>query len=118
MKPQHTADRAKFIFGQPMNPCPKCGSYNIGYSMPIKLDDGLPDPLSAKSLLSAWAKACKNGCTSLEGTCRIICRDCGHKGPSVDVTGRTAEDVGQDKTVADETKKLWNGQALSGLKGE
>jgi hypothetical protein len=105
-----TADRAKFIFGQPMNPCPECGSYNIGYSMPIKLDDPLPDPLTPKSLLSAWAKATKGGRTPLEGTCRLMCKECGHYGPSVDVSGRTSEDVGQDKVVAAETKRLWNQQ--------
>ncbi len=110
---KHTADSAKFIFGQLMIPCPKCGSYHIGYSTPIKLDAPLPD--DAKGALSAWAKATKAGRTPLEGTCRLMCRDCGHKGPSVDVSGRTAEDVGKDKAVADETKRLWNAQALSGL---
>lgn len=91
-----------------MKACPKCSGYNIGYSTPIKLDE--PMPTTAKGMLGAWARARKSGQTPLEGTCRIMCRDCGHLGPAVDVSGRTSEDVGRDKAVADETKRLWNSQ--------
>jgi hypothetical protein len=100
------ASRAEFVFGQRMNPCPACGGYNIGFSTPIKLDGPLPD--TAKGMLGAWAKARKGGSTPLEGVCRIVCRSCGHLGPSVNVKGRTAEDVGRDKTVCAEVKRLWN----------
>jgi len=108
---RHTADRAKFVFGQEMKACPKCSGYNLGYSTPIKLDE--PMPTTAKGMLGAWARARKNGQTPLEGTCRIMCRECGHLGPAVDVTGRTSEDVGRDKAVADETKRLWNSPSNS-----
>lgn len=89
-----------------MKACPKCGGYNIGFSTPIKLDGPLPD--SAIGILTAWAKARKGGETPLEGTCRIMCRGCGHLGPSVNVSGRCAEDVGRDPAVAAAVKKLWN----------
>lgn len=105
---RYTADRARFVFGQEMKACPKCGGYNIGYSTPIKLDGPMPD--TAKGMLAAWAKARKGGSTPLEGTCRITCRGCGHLGPAVSVEGRTAEDVGRDKAVAAETKRLWNSE--------
>jgi len=102
------AKRCEFVFGQPMIPCPKCGGFDIGYSTPIKIDDECPN--TAKGIFSAWAKARKDGKTPLEGTCRIMCRKCGHLGPSVDVTGRTAEEVGMDPFVATEAKRLWNSQ--------
>ena len=102
------AFRAKFIFGQEMKACPKCKGYNIGFSTPIKLDGPLPD--TAKGMLGAWAKARKSGSTPLEGTCRIMCRACGHLGPAVNVEGRTAEDVGRDKAVCDKVKLLWNSE--------
>jgi hypothetical protein len=100
--------RARFVFGEPMKACPKCGGYHLGYSTPIKLDGPLPG--TAKGILSAWAKARKGGATPLEGTACIMCRSCGHTGPTVDVRGRTAEDVGQDPRVASECKRLWNGE--------
>ena len=103
---RYTAERAKFVFGQEMKACPKCSGYTIGYSTPIKLDGPLPK--TARGLVGMWARAVKSGRTSLEGTCRIMCRGCGHLGPSVDVRGRTSEDVGSDKAVADEVKRLWN----------
>lgn len=104
--------RAAFVFGQPMIPCPKCDGFDIGYSTPIKIDGEWPN--TARGLISAWAKAHKKGNTPLEGTCRIMCRKCGHKGPSVDVTGRTAEDIGMDPIVAAAAKRLWNSQEKKG----
>lgn len=101
--------RCEFVFGQPMNSCPKCGGYNIGYSTPIKLDGKLPD--SARGILKAWATAVSSGSTPLQGTCGIMCRSCGHLGPTVDVRGRTSEDVGRDPVVASEAKRLWNSQS-------
>ena len=108
------AKRAEFVFGQPMIPCPKCGGFNIGYSTPIKIDGEWPS--TARGVLSVWAKAHKKGNTPLEGTCSIMCRKCGHRGPPVDVTGRTAEDVGRDPFVATEAKRLWNSQEQKGQK--
>lgn len=109
---RYTAERARFVFGQDMQPCPACGSYHLGFSTPIKLDGPLAD--TADGILRQWAKARRAGAgagaTPLEGTCRIMCRDCGHIGPAVDVTGRTAEDVGKDPEVAAETKRRWNRQ--------
>lgn len=103
-----TAETAEFIFGQKMRACPQCGGFHIGYSTPIKLDGPLPE--DAKGMLRAWAKARKPEGTQLQGTARIMCRDCGHLGPAMDVSGRTAEDVGKDKAVAAEVKRLWNEQ--------
>ena len=102
------AYRARFVFGQEMKACPKCGGYNLGFSTPIKLTGPLPE--SAKGMLEAWAKARKGGATPLEGTCRIMCRACGHLGPAVNVEGRTAEDVGRDRAVCTEVKRLWNSE--------
>jgi hypothetical protein len=106
------AYRARFVFGQEMKACPKCGGYNIGFSTPI--NGPLPD--SAKGMLAAWAKARKGGATPLEGTCRIMCRSCGHLGPAVNVEGRTAEDVGRDKAVCAEVKRLWNSEQNNQVK--
>lgn len=96
------------VFGQEMAACPQCGSFHIGYSTPIKLDQPLPE--TAEGMFKAWAKARKDGQTPLKGTCCIMCRDCGHTGPSVNVAGRTAEDVGKDPEVASLAKRLWNYQ--------
>lgn len=106
--PKYTAARARFVFGQDMQPCPKCGSFHIGYSTPIKLEGATPS--DAKGWLAAWAKARKQGATPLEGTACIMCRECAHCGPPVDVSGRTAEDVGRDPVVATEAKRRWNAQ--------
>jgi len=105
---RNTESRARFVFGQPMKACPKCKGWNLGYSTPIKLDAPLPD--NARGILIAWAKAQKGGRTPLQGTACIMCRSCGHCGPTVDVTGKTAEDVGRDPRVASECKRLWNSE--------
>lgn len=79
------------------------------YSTPIDLDlGGVTD---VRKLLGRWAKARKAGLTPLKGTSCMMCRKCGHCGPSVDVSGRTSEDVGSDPVVAAEVKRLWNSQA-------
>ena len=39
-----------------------------------------------------------------------MCCCCGHKGPSVDCSGRTSEDCRQDRTLNAEMKRLWNEQ--------
>lgn len=100
-------ERREFVFGQPMKPCKKCGS-NLRHQVPIKLNEDLPEPFDAKKMLGIWARARKDGKTPLEGTAYLMCGDCLHKGPSVDVSGRTAEDVGKDPVVAKEMKRLWN----------
>ena len=100
--------RCEFVFKQPMNPCPKCGAYDMFYSTPIDLDlGGVTD---VRKLLGRWAKAHKEGRTPLKGTSCMMCRKCGHCGPSVDVSSRTSEDVGSDPIVAAEVKRLWNSQ--------
>lgn len=91
-----------------MRACPKCGGYNIGFSIPIKLNGEMPN--TAKGMLKAWAAAHGPNGTELLGTARIMCRACGYLGPSMDVTGRKAEDVRRDPVVAAEVKKLWNEQ--------
>lgn len=105
--------RCEFVFGQPMQPCPKCGAYDMFYSTPIDVDFGGVTDL--RKLVGKWAKAHKEGLhkggTPLKGTSCMMCRKCGHCGPSVDVSGRTSEDVCSDPVVAAEVKRLWNSQA-------
>ncbi len=108
--------RCEFVFGQPMQPCPKCGEYDMFYSTPIELDlEGVTHP---RAILGLWARAVRSsserGGTPLKGTCCMMCRKCGHTGPSVDVRGRTSEDVGSDPIVAAEVKRLWNNQGEVG----
>lgn len=102
------AARAAWIYGQPMAPCPKCGSYNMKPQMPIKIS--LTNDETAKTILSKWAQATNSGATPLEGQCYYMCFDCLHKAPSVDCTGRTKEECGQDRALNDEMKRLWNTQ--------
>ena len=108
VKSRHTAAMAKMVYGQEMMPCPKCGSYHLGYSVPIKLDAPLPD--AAKDILKMWARATRDGHTPLKGTEGMVCRECHHRGPTVDVTGMTSEEVCKSVEIAKEIKRLWNGQ--------
>ena len=85
--------------------CPVCGSWNLKPQMPIDVD--MEDPTDPKAVLKAWVRATKSGHTPLKGPCYIMCFDCFHKGPSVDCTGRTSEDVSKDKDVFTEMKRLW-----------
>jgi hypothetical protein len=105
--------RCAWVYGQEMEPCPKCGSYNLKYQTPIKQSKEIKEAFEDSEfrpevLVKAWAKATKSGHTELEGPSYLMCWDCWHKGPAVDCTGRTSEEVGQDKAVADEIKRLWN----------
>lgn len=113
---RYTAARAKFVFACEMQPCPKCGSYHLGYSTPIQMKEPIAASDTAKQILGKWARAVRDGHTMLEGPVRIVCRACGHKGPAMDCTGRTSEEAGRDKAVADEVRRLWNSQ--SNGKGE
>jgi hypothetical protein len=107
-----TAKTAAFVFGQPMNPCPKCGSFNMFWQTPIRMDK---EPIlatdTANQLIGKWARAIKDGNTPLEGPVFLMCRDCYHKGPALDCMGRTREDIGRDPVVAKEVKRLWNEQS-------
>jgi hypothetical protein len=38
-----------------------------------------------------------------------MCFDCFHKGPSLDCSGKTSEEVGQDPIIYQKMKDLWNG---------
>lgn len=102
------ASRAAWVYGQPMAPCPKCGSYNMKPQMPIALettgDETMPQ------LVGKWVRATKAGATPLQGPAYYCCEDCRHKGPSVDCSGRTSEDCRQDRTLNAEMKRLWNEQ--------
>lgn len=107
--PKDPADRAAWVYGQPMAPCPKCSSYNMAPAMPIQID--LTGRETAPELVGKWARATKAGATPLEGPAYYRCRDCGHKGPAVDCTGRTSEAARQDRALNNEMKRLWNTQA-------
>lgn len=104
----HTKESARFIFGQEMQPCPKCGSYNIGWQTPIVCD--VTGQESIRELLAKFARTTKAGTTPLQGPVYLHCRDCLHKGPALDCSGRTREEIGQDRAVAAEVKRLWNEQ--------
>jgi hypothetical protein len=105
---EYTAELAKIIFGQPMNGCPKCGSYELRYQTPIKLD--LDGTETASQIIGKWARATKKTGGILVGPVFLMCVKCGHNGPAVDCTGRTSEDVGRDPKIAAEVKRLWNEQ--------
>lgn len=102
------ASRAAWVYGQPMAPCPKCGSYEMKPQMPIKID--LTGEETTPQLLGKWARAVKSGATQLKGPCYYMCFRCGHKGPAVDCAGRTSEDARRDRALNTEMKRLWNDQ--------
>uniref|UniRef100_A0A6M3LKY8 Putative restriction alleviation protein n=1 Tax=viral metagenome TaxID=1070528 RepID=A0A6M3LKY8_9ZZZZ len=99
-------------------PCPKCGSWDIIPQTPIKIDITREDLVDPKKVLGKWAREIRLTGGILEGPCFIMCRNCGHKGPSVDCSGRTSEDVGKDPKVYSEIKKLWIEQPKQGNLGE
>ncbi len=88
------AKRAEWVYGQPMAPCPKCGSYNMKPQIPIALDVAGDD--TTAQLVGKWARATKAGATPLQGPAYYACWDCGHKGPAVNCTGRTSEGLGSN----------------------
>ena len=102
------AKRAEWVYGQPMAPCPACGSYNMKPQIPIALettgDETLPQ------LVGKLARATNAGSTPLQGPAYYACWDCGHKGPAVDCTGRTSEECRADRALNTEMKRLWNEQ--------
>jgi hypothetical protein len=110
MAATYTAARCRAIFGQEMIPCPKCGSYNIGWQTPIRMPDAIVKGDDARTVLRKYARAVKDGHTPLKGPVFLWCQDCLHKGPAMDCSGRTSEEVGQDRAVAAEVKRLWNSQ--------
>lgn len=105
------ASRAAWVYGQPMAPCPKCGSYEMKPQMPIKIE--LTGEETTPQFLGKWARAVKSGATQLKGPCYYMCFGCGHKGPAVDCTGRTSEDARQDRALNTEMKRLWNEQPVT-----
>lgn len=104
------AKRAAFVFGQPMKPCPKCGGYSLIHQTPIKMAEPIAAGDTAEQAIGKWAREMLRGDPEMEGPVFIMCRDCGHKGPSVDCTGMTREQVGQSREVSTEVKRLWNEQ--------
>lgn len=110
MSEKYTAQRAKFTFGQQMNPCPKCGGYNLGTRVPIKIDCTSDDP---KTILKEWLKAHKSG-PVLEGYACIVCQDCFHHGPHFDCSHMSYDEVMKSHDVPKEVKRLWNSQEKGG----
>ncbi len=102
------AKRAEWVYGQPMAPCPKCGSYNMKPQIPIALE--ISGDETAAQLFGKWAHATEPGATPLRGPAYYACWDCFHKGPAVDCTGRTSEDCRADRALNAEMKRLWNAQ--------
>ena len=91
--------------------CPACGSWNLIAQTPIDVEIDITD---ARKALGQYARATKSGATPLKGPCYIMCFDCCHKGPAVDCSGRTSEDVGRDRAVFDEMKRLWFEHEITG----
>jgi hypothetical protein len=102
------AKRAEWVYGQPMAPCPTCGSYNMAPRMPINMD--VTGNETVPQMLSKWAQATNSGATHLQGLAYYVCRDCGHHGPAVDCAGRTSEECRADRQLNAEMKRLWNTQ--------
>jgi hypothetical protein len=102
------AKRAEWVYGRPMAPCPKCGSYNMKPQMPIAMETTGDE--TAPQLVGKWARATKAGATPLQGPAYYACWDCFHKGPAVDCTGRTSEECRADRALNAEMKRLWNAQ--------
>lgn len=48
------AARAAWVHGQPMAPCPKCGSYNMKPQMPIQME--LTGSETVPQVLGKWAR--------------------------------------------------------------
>lgn len=99
------------IFGQEMKPCPICGGFNIGWQTPIKMSEPITEADDARSILRKYARSVKSGATPLEGPVFLWCRECHHKGPAMDCSGRTSQEIGQDRAIATEVKRLWNSQS-------
>jgi len=112
---KYTAQRAKFRFGQPMNPCPKCGGYNLGTKVPIRIDHDEND--DARALLRKWAKAHREG-PVLKGIAYIVCQDCFHQGPHFDCSHMSYDEVMKSHDVAKEVKRLWNSQESKDALGD
>lgn len=108
------AKRAEFVFGQPMKPCPKCGSYRMMYQTPIVMKEPIVGTDTAQQMVGKWARAVKDGNEVMEKDVFIMCRDCGHRAPGVDCAGRLRSEVGRDGALSAEVKRLWNEQKFEG----
>jgi len=97
LKLKDQAKRAEWVYGQPMAPCPKCGSYNMKPQIPIAMETTGDE--TAPQLVGKWAQATKAGATPVQGPAYYACWDCFHKGPAVDCTGRTSEDCRADRAL-------------------
>ena len=102
------ADRAAFIYGQPMAPCPRCGSYEMKPQIPVRL--AVSHDATPRDVLAAYVRSSAAGPLVVEGPAYYQCGSCWHKGPAVDCTGRTSDDCRNDAQLNKEMKRLWNGQ--------
>ena len=101
-------DRAAFIHGQRMEPCPKCGSYEMEPQIPVRL--AVSPAATPREALVAYVRSSAAGPLVVEGPAYYQCGSCGHKGPAVDCTGRTSDDCRRDPILYSKMKALWNGQ--------
>ena len=102
------AARAAFIHGQRMDPCPKCGSYEMQPQIPVRL--AISDQATPREVLATYVRSATAGPLVVEGPAYFQCGSCWHKGPSIDCTGRTSEDCRKDAKLYAQLKALWNGQ--------
>jgi len=101
--------RAAFIHGQPMEPCPKCGGYDMQPQIPVRLS--VPDSATPREVLTVYFQSAAAGpAAAVEGPAYFQCGSCWHKGPAVDCTGRTSDDCRKDARLYAQMKALWNGQ--------
>lgn len=108
MREKYTKNRAKIVFGEEMKDCPNCGGYNFKFQTPIKMKNPIEANDTPKQMVKKWANEMLKENVYLEGPVFIMCFDCGYKGPSVDCSGKTRDEVGQDAEVAKKVKELWN----------
>ena len=101
------AQCAAWIHGQPMKPCPRCGGYKMGTQAPRAVT--IPRGAGARQILKIWLRAQREN-VPLKGPVFMMCRTCGHEGPSVDCTGRMPDDIRGDTKLGAEIKRLWNSQ--------
>ena len=113
MSAENIEDTCHWRFSEKMQPCPACGGWDLKYQTPIVMDEPVLPTDSARQILGKYARQRRKG-LMMAGPAFIMCVGCGHKGPEMDCTGRSSDDVGQCAATAKEIRRLWNTQTRIG----